>query len=102
MGGFGLCARIGTARLPRYGVRGARENRRPCLDFAEGFAGMDAEAGGDLIDDDQEEIRRLAVEFRFEQTRILRAGFAHYRAGRDQRRHMRSSSAGWRVRGARY
>ena len=61
----------------------------------DGFGGMHAEAGGDLIDDDQEEIRKLVAEFGLREARILRGGFAHYRLGSDGRRRMRSSSSGW-------
>jgi monoamine oxidase len=63
----------------------------------DGFGGMHAEAGGDLIDDDHEEIRKLAAQFRLHEARILRAGFSHYRLGSDGRRRMRSSSSGWRL-----
>jgi monoamine oxidase len=61
----------------------------------DGFGGMHAEAGGDLIDDDQEEIRKLAAEFGLKEARILRSGFSHYRLGSDGRRQMRSSASGW-------
>jgi len=61
----------------------------------DGFGGMHAEAGGDLIDDDQEEIRKLAAELGLREARVLRGGFSHYRLGSDRRR-MRSSSSGWR------
>jgi monoamine oxidase len=62
----------------------------------DGFGGMHAEAGGDLIDDDQEEIRKLAAELGLEEARIIRGGFSHYRLGSDGRRRMRASSGGWR------
>jgi monoamine oxidase len=62
----------------------------------EGFGAMHAEAGGDLIDDDHEEIRKLAAELGLRDARILRDGFSHYRFGSDGRRRMRSSSSGWR------
>src|SRR5438034_10840064 len=62
----------------------------------DGFGGMHAEAGGEFIDDDQEEIRALAKELGLREVRVLRGGFAHYRLGDDGRRRMRSSSAGWR------
>jgi monoamine oxidase len=64
--------------------------------WRDGFGGMHAEAGGDLIDDEQEEIRRLAQELGLRASRILRTGFAHYRMGGDRRRRLRSSAAGWR------
>ena len=63
----------------------------------EGFGGMHAEAGGDLIDADQEEIRKLLREFRLDETRILRQGFFHYRRGRKPQRQLRASSTGWRL-----
>jgi Flavin containing amine oxidoreductase len=44
---------------------------------------MHAEAGGDLIDDDQEEIRKLAKELGLHESRILHGGFSHYRLGND-------------------
>ena len=52
----------------------------------DGFGGMHAEAGGDLIDDDQEEIRKLAAELGIQEARILRSGFSHYRLGNGGRR----------------
>ena len=55
----------------------------------DGFGGMHAEAGGDLIDDDQEEIRKLVAELRIREARIIRSGFSHYRLGSDGRRRMR-------------
>jgi len=60
---------------------------------------MHAEAGGDLIDHDQEEIRKLIHEFRLDETRILRQGFFHYRRGRTPQRRLRASSTGWRLTG---
>jgi monoamine oxidase len=62
----------------------------------DGFGGMHAEAGGDLIDDDQAEIRKLAHELGLNEARILRGGFSHYRPGDDGHRRIRSSSSGWR------
>lgn len=61
----------------------------------EGFHGMHAEAGGDLIDEEQHEIRVLARELGLSETRILRGGFSHYRCGKDGRRRLRSASSGW-------
>jgi monoamine oxidase len=65
--------------------------------FREGFGGMHAEAGGDLIDDDQEEIRKLVRSLGLDEARILRQGFLHYRLGRNGRRQVRASSTGWRL-----
>ena len=62
----------------------------------DGFGRMHAEAGGDLIDDEQEEIRRLARELGIRESRILRGGFSHYRLGDDRRRRIRSTVRGWR------
>jgi monoamine oxidase len=62
----------------------------------DGFGGMHAEAGGDLIDDDQEEIRKLGADLGLHEARILRSSFSHYSLGSDGRRRMRSSSSGWR------
>src|SRR5579864_347359 len=46
----------------------------------EGFAeGQHAEAGGDMIDEAQHEIRALAAELGLKLTRILRGGFAYVR-----------------------
>jgi len=58
---------------------------------------MHAEAGGEFIDDDQEEIRKLAADLHLEQIWILRGVFAHYRPGGDGCRRMRASSSGWRA-----
>ena len=63
----------------------------------EGFGGMHAEAGGEFIDDEQEEISKLAKELELRESRVLRGGFAHYRLGNDGRRRMRSASSGWRA-----
>ncbi len=57
----------------------------------DGFGGMHGEAGGELIDADQSEIRSLARELGLSEQRILRGGFAHYRLGRKGRRRMRSA-----------
>jgi monoamine oxidase len=62
----------------------------------QGLGGMHAEAGGELIDADQEEIRKLLHEFKLPEARILRQGFSHYRLGRNRRRQFRASSSGWR------
>jgi monoamine oxidase len=57
---------------------------------------MHAEAGGEFIDEEQEEIRTLAKDLGLRESRVLRSGFSHYRTGSDGRRRIRSSSAGWR------
>ena len=61
----------------------------------DGFGRMHAEAGGELIDEEQQEIRRLASELGLRESRILRGGFFHYRLGRNRRRRMRAASTGW-------
>jgi monoamine oxidase len=64
-----------------------------------GFRRMHGEAGGEFIDQEQEEIRTLAKDLGLRASRVLRSGFAHYRTGNDGRRRIRSSSAGWRQTG---
>jgi len=59
------------------------------------FGGMQGEAGGELIDADQKEIRNLARELGLAEQRILRGGFAQYRIGRDGQRHIRSPQSAW-------
>lgn len=49
------------------------------------FDGQHAEAGGDLIDADQEAILRLAARLGLEPTPILRRGFSLVRQGQDSR-----------------
>ena len=63
----------------------------------DGFGGMHGEAGGELIDADQSEIRKLARELGLAERRILRSGFTHYRLGNNGRRAMRSAESGWRA-----
>jgi monoamine oxidase len=63
----------------------------------DGFGGMHGEAGGELIDADQNEIRNLARELGLSEHRILRSGFAHYRLGQNGRRRMRSARSGWQA-----
>lgn len=63
----------------------------------DGFGGMHGEAGGELIDADQREIRELARELGLTERRILRSGFVHYRLGNNRRRAMRSAESGWRA-----
>jgi hypothetical protein len=60
---------------------------------------MHGEAGGELIDEEQEEIRKLAKNLPIRQSRVIRRGFSHYRVGNDGRRRMRSASPGWRQMG---
>jgi monoamine oxidase len=65
----------------------------------DGFGRMHGEAGGELIDQEQEEIRKLAKTLRIHESRVLRGGFSHYRVGSDGRRRMRSASTSWRQTG---
>src|SRR5262249_49264538 len=62
--------------------------------FAEG---QHAEAGGDLIDEAQTEIRELAQKSGLKLRRILRGGFGYVRAGDDNRPRItpRRSTTGW-------
>ena len=53
-----------------------------------------AEAGGDLIEEEQDEILRLATELRLEPVRILRGGFFSYYQDRGGRPRLRRSWAG--------
>jgi len=64
----------------------------------EGFAeGQHAEAGGDLIDEDHEEIRALAEQLGLKLVRILRSGFGYVRpdASGQTKIVARSASRGW-------
>jgi monoamine oxidase len=64
----------------------------------DGFAGnQHAEAGGDLIDDAQHEIRSLAAELGLTLTKILRGGFSYVRPDSSGRPHIvgRGASRGW-------
>lgn len=63
----------------------------------DGFGGMHGEAGGELIDADQSEIRELARELGLTERRILRGGFSHYRSGKTPRRGMHPAESGWRA-----
>jgi monoamine oxidase len=62
----------------------------------DGFGRMHGEAGGELIEEEQQEIRKLVKELGLQEARIIRSGFSHYRLGNDGRRRMRSASIGWR------
>jgi len=64
----------------------------------DGFAeGQHGEAGGDMIDEEQHEIRTLAEELGLTLTRILRGGFAYVRAEADGRPRIatRGVERGW-------
>jgi monoamine oxidase len=64
----------------------------------DGFAEQQhAEAGGDMIDEAQKEIRDLATEVGLAVTRILRSGFGYIRAGGDSKPRVvgRSVLRGW-------
>jgi monoamine oxidase len=64
----------------------------------DGFAdGQHAEAGGDMIDENQNEIRALASEYGLKVTRILRSGFAYVRPDHTGRPRIvsRSGARGW-------
>jgi len=56
-----------------------------------------AEAGGDMIDEDQREIRGLATELGLKLTRILRGGFAYVRQNGANRPRVvqRDAGGGW-------
>lgn len=64
----------------------------------DGFAdGQHAEAGGDMIDEAQREIRSLAAELGLTVTRILRGGFAYVRLDGSGRPRIvsRNAARGW-------
>src|SRR2546421_424836 len=64
----------------------------------DGFAeGQHAEAGGDLIDEEQHAIRDLASAYGLPLARILRGSFAYVRTDRTGRPRIRpqASSRGW-------
>src|SRR5260370_26851544 len=64
----------------------------------DGFAERQhAEAGGDMIDEEQREIRELAGELGLKLTRILRGGFAYVRADGFGKAKIvqRNASHGW-------
>ncbi len=62
--------------------------------FAEG---QHAEAGGDMIDEQQREIRALAAEYKLSLSRILRHGFAYVRPDSSGKPRIvrQSTSRGW-------
>jgi monoamine oxidase len=99
--GAGLAGLAAAHALERRGARvvvlEARERvGGRVLTLRDGLGRLHGEAGGEFIDDDQEELRKLAKEFRLEEARVLRSGFAHYRSGADGRRRVRSAAVGWR------
>jgi monoamine oxidase len=59
--------------------------------------GQHAEAGGDMIDEEQHEIRNLAAEVGLKLTRILKGGFGYVRADRSGRAKVvpRNATRGW-------
>jgi monoamine oxidase len=102
--GAGLAGLAAARELERRGCRvivfEARE--RPggrVWTVRDGFGRMHGEAGGELIDEEQQEIRKLAKSLHLHESRVLRGGFSHYRVGNDGRRRMRSASVGWRQTG---
>ena len=63
----------------------------------DGFAEQQhAEAGGDMIDEEQHEIRQLAAELGLKMTRILRSGFGYVRQDAQGRaRIVQRNARGW-------
>ena len=59
--------------------------------------GQHAEAGGDMIDEEQHEIRNLAAEVGLKLTRILKGGFGYVRADQAGRARIvtRNAKGGW-------
>ncbi|HEV8723469.1 MAG TPA: NAD(P)/FAD-dependent oxidoreductase [Candidatus Binatia bacterium] len=99
--GAGLAGLVAARELERRGCRVIVIEARERIGgrvwtIRDGFAGMHGEAGGEFIDEDQQEIRKLAKELGLNELRVLRGGFSHYRRGNHGQRRMRSSSSGWR------
>jgi len=97
--GAGLAGLAAARELERRGCRVMVFEARERLGgrvwtIRDGFGRMHGEAGGELIDEEQQEIRKLARDLRIREARVLRDGFSHYRAGNDGRRRMRSESSG--------
>lgn len=62
----------------------------------DGFAGAQhAEAGADLVDEEQTTIRELAERFGLQTVRILESGFASYRLDDEGVRRIRRGERGW-------
>jgi monoamine oxidase len=102
--GAGLAGLAAALELERRGCRVSLfETRdRPggrVWTIRDGFGRMHGEAGGELIDEEQEEIRKLAKNLHLRESRVLRGGFSHYRLGHDGRRRVRSPSPVWRQTG---
>ena len=102
--GAGLAGLAAAQELERRGCRVAlfEARDRPggrVWTIRDGFGRMHGEAGGELIDDEQEEIRKLAKNLHLRESRVLRGGFSHYRVGNDGRRRWRSPSAVWQQTG---
>src|SRR5438105_15363320 len=80
--GAGLAGRTAAVELRRDGARVIVVEARDRVGgrvwtVRDGFAsGQQAEAGGDLIDEGQEEILQLAEQFGLDTIRILRGGFS--------------------------
>jgi monoamine oxidase len=102
--GAGLAGLAAGRELERRGCRVALFEARDRVGgrvwtIRDDFGRMHGEAGGELIDDEQEEIRKLAKNLHLRESRVLRGGFSHYRVGNDGRRRWRSPSAVWQQTG---
>src|SRR5262249_30484262 len=100
VGGAGLAGLAAAHDLVAMGARVTVVDPRDRVGgrvwtIREGFADRQhAEAGGDLIDEDQHEIRDLARECGLQLTRILRQGFAYVRPDRTGRPRIVPPAAG--------
>ncbi len=101
--GAGLAGLAAARDLLRSGADVTVVDARPraggrVWTIREPFAyGQHAEAGGDLIDEGQAEIARLARELKLELVPILRGGFGYVRCGPSGRPRIvaRTASRGW-------
>lgn len=92
--GAGLAGLTAARALARRGMTVTLVDARDRLGgrvwtMRDGFeAGQYGELGGEFIDGDQQELRRLCDELGLQLTRVLRAGFTHRHRGNDGAYHV--------------